>query len=162
MKIGSRVKVINQMLQWTDSVDFFEKMGFKNPNNSRDLIKLKDYEKIKFTIFSKVINPEGGFLYGIIDEKGNQFLIEEEGLQKIKKSKKAKEEPIQEEEVKEKPFPKVMKSIYSDLHVFFESEKIGQVVISDDGWHVGHISREWAMHTFEDIKEPITITITFN
>ena len=152
MKIGTRVKVVDESAQFTYKQEIFKIMGFKDYNEPRDLIYLKNYKEIKFVIFSKFELGNYGNIYGIIDDKGNQYLISKEGLQKIKKSKKVEDEPIQEQEVKKKPFPKVMKAISSDLHVLFESEKIGQVVISDDRWYVGHISEYWSIDTFEDIK----------
>ena len=158
MKIGTRVKIIDVLKHFPCYTEMFKKMGFNGADIEREIRDLYEVSQIKFVVFSIIKDSRGNF-YGIIDKKGNQYLFQKEGLQKIKRVKNVKEDTIKEqEEAKVKSFPKVMKSIYSDLHVLFESEKIGQVVISDDRWYVGHISEYWSIDTFEDIKEPITIT----
>jgi hypothetical protein len=156
MKIGTRVRVVDESAQFTYKQEIFKIMGFKDCNEPRDLIYLKNYKEIKFVIFSKFELGNYGNIYGIIDDKGNQYLISKEGLQKIKKSKKVKEDPT--EEVKEKPFPKVMKAKSSELIVHFDKKGVGRVLQSNDKHNIGYFSDDWAMRTFEDIKEPITIT----
>ena len=159
MKIGTRVKIIDVLKHFPCYTEMFKKMGFKDAENHRKSAEFMFMKNAEFIVFAKDKHERTGItLYGIIDQKGNQFLFEKEGLQKIKKTKKVEDEPIQEQEVKEKPFPKVMKAISSNIHVLFESPKIGQVVIPNDRWCVGHISESWDMDLFEDIKKPITIT----
>lgn len=154
MKIGTRVKIIDVLKHFPCFTEMFKKMGFKDAENHRKSADFMFMKNAEFIVFAKRKQEASRTVfYGIIDQKGNQYLFEKEGLQKIKSVKNVKEDTIKEqEEAKVKSFPKVMKSIYSDLHVLFESEKIGQVVISDDRWYVGHISEYWSIDTFEDIK----------
>ena len=151
MKVGTRVKVVDDDYQFTTHWELFKQMGFKNAYEYRNLRDFENLEETDFVIFSKHQQEEKQ-LYGIIDEKGNQFLIEESGLEKIKKPKKVKEEQ------KEKPFPKLMKAIGSELVVFFTSEKIGLVLVGDEYITIYSYSDDWAMDFFEDTKENITVT----
>lgn len=133
-------------------------MGFKNPYDFHDIIEIKDYKDINFVIFAKEKHDHFDyFVYGIIDKKGNQYLMGKESLKKIKKTKKAKEEPI--EEVKEKPFPKIMKEIDSELIVYFTKKGVGHVFKFNHEYYFGYFSDDWNMSCFEDVNEEITVTL---
>ena len=150
MKVGSRVKVVDSTKEVTSYLNAFTKMGLKNSITKRDIHL---FLESSFVLFSKFDDSDNnnGIICGIIDKKGNQFLVREEGLEKIKKPKKVKEEP------KYKSFPKLMKSKDSDLLVLFESEGYGQVVKSDDNHIIGRISKYWAMEEFKDIDAELKI-----
>jgi hypothetical protein len=157
MKIGTRVKIIDVLKHFPCFTEMFKKMGFKDAENHRKSADFMFMKNAEFIVFAKRKQEASRTVfYGIIDQKGNQYLFEKEGLQKIKKSKKVKEYPT--EEVKEKPFPKVMKAKSSELIVHFDKKGVGRVLQSNDKHNIGYFSDDWAMRTFEDIKEPITIT----
>ena len=145
MKVGSRVKVVDSGKAFIIGKDAYNDFGFKCE------ILPENYKNIEFVVFSKS-KQYCGIVYGIIDKKASRFLVSKEGLEKIKKPKKVKEEPI------EKPFPKLMKAIGSELVVFFTSEKIGLVLVGDEYITIYSYSDDWAMDFFEDTKENITVT----
>ena len=59
----------------------------------------------------------------------------------------------------EKPFPKLMKSKYTGMIVLFHSSAIGMVLDQSKNPidQVGTYSEEWAMSSFEDFNESVTI-----
>lgn len=157
MKIGTRVRVVDSEKQYATYKEMFKIMGFKNPENGRNIRELQDYKDVCFVIFAKEKHLIFDFfVYGIKDAKGNQYLIDKEGLGKIKKTKKTKKEPIKE--VKEKPFPKVMKSKDSTKVVYFTEESKGIVVVPDAFNKLYTFSDVWIMQYFEDTDEQITVT----
>lgn len=155
MKIGTRVKVVDLKYHCKDFYGYFIKMGFKDIYIVRGIGNIEEVSQIEFVVFSIIKDSRSKF-YGIIDQKGNQFLFEKEGLQKIKKSKKVKEEPT--EEVKEKPFPKLMKTKNSTKVVYFTEENKGIVVVPDAFNKLYTFSDVWIMQYFEDTDEQITVT----
>ena len=152
MKVGSRVKVVDFGKQYSGYERMFQAMGIPFDKEDITTMESRYYKDSVFVIFSKKRHfSDNTMICGIIDEKGNQFLVGKEGLEKIKKPKKVKEEP------KYKSFPKLMKSKDSDLLVLFESEGYGQVVKSDDNHIIGRISKYWAMDEFKDIDAELII-----
>jgi len=81
MKIGDKVKIKKPGYIYSQYVSMFKKLGFKNPNKSKEL-EFNKFKDIIFTIFIKckhVVYPHP-MLFGIEDNNGNQFLIESKGL----------------------------------------------------------------------------------
>jgi len=152
MKVGSRVKVVDFGKQYSAYERMFQTMGI--PFNKEDITTMESryYKDSIFVIFSKKRHfSDNTMICGIIDTKGNQFLVSEEGLEKIKKPKKVKEEPT------EKPFPKLMKSTHSELIVYFENENDGQVVNNNKHWKNGKMLKGWAKESFQDIDAELII-----
>ena len=145
MKVGSRVKVVDSGKAFIIGKDAYNDFGFKCE------ILPENYKNIEFVVFSKS-KQYCGIVYGIIDKKASRFLVSKEGLEKIKKPKKVKEE-----ESIEKPFPKLMKSTHSELIVYFENENDGQVVNNNKHWKNGKMLKGWAKESFQDIDAELII-----
>jgi hypothetical protein len=59
---------------------------------------------------------------------------------------------------KEKPFPKLMKSISTGRIVLMHEKCCGTVIFEQYAYYgLGHYSKSWAMMDFTDYNEPITI-----
>ena len=85
MKIGDKVKIKKFGHVYTTYIDKFIEMGFKNPDEEKDINK-SEFRNTIFTIFAK--GKHGNYdmnLFGIVDENGNQFLFSRKGLKHIRK-----------------------------------------------------------------------------
>jgi hypothetical protein len=64
---------------------------------------------------------------------------------------------VGEHKPQEKPFPKLMKSSYGDLFIFYCS-KVGIPITGEHGHdHLKGWAESWVMEEFTDYNEPITI-----
>ena len=60
----------------------------------------------------------------------------------------------------EKPYPKLMKSIFDQMIVLMVADGKGTVIIPIGTYQVGHFSNNWSMDSFKDYNETITLQNT--
>ena len=64
---------------------------------------------------------------------------------------------IKESKVTETKFPKLMKSINSNLIVMFQGLKVGIALVGDCANDAGEYSTDWAMKYFEDFNDELIL-----
>ena len=83
MKKGTIVTVTDWGYVYSTFRSRFEELGFKNVNVNLSPSKTERHIDDKFFIFAKSRNDSGKKIYGISDLKGNQFLMDARGIEKV-------------------------------------------------------------------------------
>jgi hypothetical protein len=79
ISFNDRVRVVDSGETYSTWTEQFEKMGFKN-TSSNSAFK----HGTEATVFSILKHPNfGTFVFGIVDDEGNESLIGQEGIQKL-------------------------------------------------------------------------------
>ena len=64
---------------------------------------------------------------------------------------------IKESKVVGTEFPKLMKSVHSDLIVLFRENQSGTVIVGNSLYNVGHVSGIWGVGAFEDFNDELIL-----
>lgn len=84
MKIGDKVKIRKFGHIYTTYTGMFIKMGFKDPESTKSITDKSLFTDVVFVIFAKEKHTdEPRKVFGIEDEKGNQFLFSKKGLKRV-------------------------------------------------------------------------------
>ena len=79
ISFNDRVRVVDSGETYSTWTEQFEKMGFKNTSHNPAF-----KHGTEATVFSILKHPSyGTFVFGIVDDEGNECLIAQEGIQKL-------------------------------------------------------------------------------